>query len=105
MEGHMGPGGLALLPRVPATAISRGVAGLVSTQGPMGCGFGSPALRCPFVCGPPRGLAGGALGLRGVSCHNTCATEALGVLDRTGQAPGQRPCAQPGRAWEDMPPQ
>ena len=50
-------------------------------------------------------LAGGALGLRGVSRHNTCATEALGVLDRTGQAPGQRPCAQPGRAWEDMPPQ
>ena len=64
----------------------------------MGCDFGSPALRCTFVCSPPRGLAGGALGLRGVSRHNTCATEALGVLDRTGQAPGQRPCAQPGRA-------
>ena len=66
--------------------------------GPHGVWFWVPRLSMPLCLRSTTRPSRWCFGDEGVSCHNTCATEALGVLDRTGQAPGQRPCAQPGRA-------
>ena len=75
-------GGLALLPRVPATRPSPGEwLGWCRHRAPLGVVWVprlSMLLCLRSTMRPGRWCFGDA----GVSCHNTCATEALGALDR-----------------------
>lgn len=101
MEGHMGPGAWRYVQSVGHSHL-QGVAGAGIDTGPHGVWFGSPLFDAPLSAVHHEAWQV-VLGLEGVSCHNTCAAGGPGCPGQDRTAPGQRPCAQPGRAWEDMP--